>query len=120
MLSEKSLKNLGPSFIYIRRALSEYELLHVTHSGKCVYSSYLRAASVKDEYTNMESQSYFFLPFTFILMKGQAEFLCLLSISAASQQTTEQAAEELTNLFIKKKQNHFFSLSAEICEALGF
>lgn len=66
----------------------------------------------------MESQSYFFLLFTFILKKGQAEFLCLLSISAASQQTTEQATEELTNLFIKKKQNHFFSISAEICEAL--
>lgn len=56
----------------------------------------------------MESQSYFFPLSTFILMKGQAKFLCLLSISAASQQTTEQATEELTNLFIKKKQNHFF------------
>lgn len=71
----KILEKSGPSFIYIRRALSEP--LHATHSGKCVYISYLRAASVKDEYTNMESQSYFFLLFTFILMNGQVEFLCL-------------------------------------------
>lgn len=115
----KILEKSGPSFIYIRRALSEYEPLHATHSGKCVYISYLRAASVKDENTNMESQSYFFLLFTFILMKGQAEFLRLLSISAASQQTSEQATEKLSNLFIKKK-HHFFCLSWDMRSARAF
>lgn len=55
----KILEKSGPSFIYIRRALSEYEPLHATHSGKCVYISYLRAASVKDVHKYGESVLFF-------------------------------------------------------------
>lgn len=68
----KILEKSGPSFIYIKSALAEYEPLHATHSGKSVYISYFVAASLKEEFVNMRSQSFFL--YTFILMKGQRTF----------------------------------------------
>lgn len=115
----KILEKSGPSFIHIRSALSEYEPLHANHSGKSVNISYLGAASVEEEFKNMESVFFFFL-FTFILMKGQAEFLCLLSISAASQQTTEQATENWQIYSLKRSKIIFFYLSWDMRSAQAF
>lgn len=110
----KILEKSGPSFIYIRRALSEP--LHATHSGKCVYISYLRAASVKDEYTNMESQSYFFfcLPSSWWTDRWSF-FVCSFT---ANNWTSHRRTDK--SIHLKETKSFFLYLRWDMASARAF
>lgn len=96
----KILEKSVPSFIYINSSLSEYDPLEISNEGLSSHSTPLWKISLHQLFrrqipkgrVNAYEESFgvfdFFFLFTFILIKGQVRFLCLPSISVASQANT--------------------------------
>lgn len=121
----KILEKSVPSFIYINSSLSEYDPLEISNEGLSSHSMPLWKISLhqlfsrripKEELTNLRSHSVFFSVFTFILTKGQVKFLCLPSISAASQANSWINHRTDKSIHKKTQNPFFFFISAEFLQ----